>query len=83
MFQCVIAISRTESSDLMTLREITEIRRPCKLFFKRMMIVTVSGGWNVVIRKRKFKVGEHILFCKPDTFIPSTPPISADFHLGQ
>lgn len=55
---------------LVTLRQITEIRRPCKLRFKRMMVVTVSGGWNVVIRKRHFKVGDHVLFFEPDSFIP-------------
>lgn len=57
---------------LVTIRQITEIRRPCKLRFKRMVIVTVSGGWNVVVRKRNFKVGDHVLFFECDSFIPST-----------
>lgn len=56
---------------LVTLRQITQIRRPCKLWFRRMMAVTVSGGWTVVLRNRKFKVGDHILFFEPDSFIPS------------
>lgn len=56
---------------LVTLRRIIDIRRPCKLRFRRMMVVTVSGGWQVVLRNRKFKVGDHILFFEPDSFIPS------------
>lgn len=55
---------------LVTLRQITEIRQPCKLRFKRMAVIKVSGGWEVVVRKRKFKVGDHILFFECDSFIP-------------
>ncbi|KAK7704194.1 hypothetical protein SLS64_008752 [Diaporthe eres] len=63
---------------LVTLRQITEIRRPCKLRFKRMMVVTVSGGWSIVLRKRHFKVGDHVLFFEPDSFLPICAA-----HLGR
>lgn len=55
---------------LVTVRQITDIRRPCKLRFKRLVVITVSGGWNVVVRKRKFKVGDHVLYFECDSFIP-------------
>lgn len=35
------------------------------------MAATVSGGWNVVLRNRNFKVGDHILFFEYDSFIPT------------
>lgn len=55
---------------LVTLRQITEIHQPCKLRFKRMAVIKVSGGWQVVVRKRNFKIGDHILFFECDSFIP-------------
>lgn len=57
---------------LVTMRQITEIRRPWKLWIQRMMIATVSGGWSVVLRSRDFKVGDHILYFECDSFIPAT-----------
>lgn len=74
-------ISPALERKLVTIREITEIRRPCKLRFKGLAIIKVSGGWDVVIRKRHFKVGDHVLFFEPDSFIPlSSATFGREMH---
>lgn len=63
-------ISPALERKLVTIREITEVRRTCRLRLKGLAIIKVSGDWEVVIRKRNFKVGDHVLFFEPDSFIP-------------
>ncbi|POS71561.1 hypothetical protein DHEL01_v210042 [Diaporthe helianthi] len=57
---------------LVTLRKITNISKPCSLRYKCLEVATVSGDFDVVIRKGKFKVGELILYFEVDSFIPSS-----------
>ncbi|KAJ0120756.1 rna drb0094 family [Diaporthe amygdali] len=46
-----VAISPALERKLVTLRQITQIRRPCKLRVRRMEVVTIAGGWNAVFCK--------------------------------
>lgn len=53
-----VAIAPALERKLVTLRQITQIRRPCKLRVKRMEVVTIAGGWNAVFRKWNCRVSE-------------------------
>ncbi|KAH8788081.1 hypothetical protein F5883DRAFT_657561 [Diaporthe sp. PMI_573] len=67
-----INISFALERKLVTLRKITQIRRPCSLRFKCLVVATVSpGGYEVVIRKGNWDVGDHVLFFEVDSFIPA------------
>lgn len=57
---------------LVTLRQITKIRRPCNLRFKCLVIATISGEFDVVVRKGKWNVGDYVLFFEVDSFIPAS-----------
>lgn len=70
--QSSLVVAPALERKLVTLRQITQIRRPCRLRFKRMVVVTVADRWDVVIKKREYKVGDHVLFFEVDSFIPAT-----------
>ncbi|KAJ0120733.1 hypothetical protein J7T55_015465 [Diaporthe amygdali] len=70
--QTEVAISPALERKLVTLRKITQIRRPLKLRVKRIEVVTITGGWNVVVNKSNSKVGDYVIFFEIDSFIPTT-----------
>ncbi|KAG8157200.1 hypothetical protein KVR01_012908 [Diaporthe batatas] len=57
---------------LVTLRQVTAIRKPCGLCIKGLEIATVTGDLEVIVRKAKFKVGQWVLYFEVDSFIPSS-----------
>jgi hypothetical protein len=58
---------------LVTLRTVTQIRRPFSLRYRCLVVATVApGDYEVVIRKGNWNVGDHVLFFEVDSFIPAS-----------
>lgn len=57
---------------LVTLREISHLRRFKDPHYKAYAVATVENGWNVVVYHGDFLVGDLILFFEIDSFIPAS-----------
>lgn len=56
---------------LVTVRNIAAIRRLKGARYKVYDVVTIDGGWNVVVFHGQFSVGQLVLFFEIDSFIPA------------
>lgn len=56
---------------LVTLRTITHVRRMKGMRYKMYDVVTVDGGWTVVVMHRAYEVGQRVFYFEIDSFIPT------------
>ncbi|KAJ4415214.1 hypothetical protein N0V82_007451 [Gnomoniopsis sp. IMI 355080] len=56
---------------LVTLRTITEVRRLKCARYKGHDVVTIDGGWSIVVFHSAFICGQLVLFFEIDSFIPA------------
>lgn len=60
---------------LVTLRTITNIRRMKAWRYTIYDVVTLGGGWTVVVRHGAYDVGQNVFFFEIDSFIPAATRI--------
>lgn len=69
---------------LVTLRQITQIHRPCSLRLQRMMMVTVADRWDVIIKNREYKIGDTILSSKMTaSYQPLPSTLAAGYQVSS
>lgn len=64
-------MATSEQRKLVTLRQITNVRR-LQGRYRPYDVVTVGDGWNVVVYHDDFSVGETVVYFEIDSFIPAT-----------